>query len=189
MSSIQSVQSSAAPYDATSPVMDGGDLGAELAELEIKNGDAERSIDHTQRSVDEAAQQAADAAQVQNMHDEASSMVVGAWVNGAIGVAAAGASVLVPPAATGGPSTWGMAASDLGTAGGKLTDGLFGAAEHRDEADAAQDKAASDRYASDAKDAADAATSADATVSTALDFARSYVATEAQTQAAALHRA
>jgi hypothetical protein len=189
MSSIQSVQSSAAPYDATSPVMDGGDLGAELAELEIKNGDAERSIDHTQRSVDEAAQQAADAAQVQSMHDEASSMVVGAWVNGVIGVAAAGATVLIPPAATGGPSTWGMAASDLGTAGGKLADGLFGAAEHRDEADAAQDKAASDRYASDAKDAADAATSADATVSTALDFARSYVATEAQTQAAALHRA
>jgi len=123
------------------------------------------------------------------MHDEASSMVAGAWLNGAIGVAAAGASVLIPAAATGGPSTWGMAASDLGTAGGKATDGLFGAAEHRDEADAAQDKAASDRYAKDAKDAADAASSADATVSSALDFARSYVATEAQTQAAALHRA
>jgi hypothetical protein len=82
-----------------------------------------------------------------------------------------------------------MAASDLTTAGGKLTDGLFGASQHDDEASAAQDKAAADRYASDAKDASDAANSADATVSNALDFARSYVATEAQTQAAALHRA
>jgi hypothetical protein len=189
MSSIQSVQSSATAYDATSPVIDGGDLGAEMAALEIRNGDAERSMEHTQRSIDEAAQQAADAAQVQSMHDEASSMRTGAWVSGAIGIAAAGASVLIPAAATGGPSTWGMAASDLGTAGGKLTDGLFSAAEHGDEANAAQDKAASDRYASDAKDASDAASGADATVSNALDFARSYVATEAQTQAAALHRA
>ena|ERR1019366_3313444 len=189
MSSIQSVQSSAVSYDATSPVIDGGDLGAEMAALEIKNGDAERSMEHTQRSLDEAAQRQADAAQVQSMHDEASSMRTGAWLNGAIGVAAAGASVFIPAAATGGPSTGGMAASDLTTAGGKLTDGLFGASQHDDEASAAQDKAAADRYASDAKDASDAANSADATVSNALDFARSYVATEAQTQAAALHRA
>ena len=188
MSTIQPLPSSATTsFDATSPVVDAGDLGAEIAALAIRTGDAERSTAHAQRNLDEAAQSRADDAQVQAMHDEASSMRTQAWVSGAVGVA--GACVAAGCATTGVSSTWGVVGSDVSSASGKMVDGLFGAAQHDEEASAAQDKAAADRAASDAKNASDAANDAGATVQAALDFARGYVVTEAQTQSAALHRA
>jgi hypothetical protein len=189
MSAIQPLQSSATTFDVASPFVDGGDLGAEIAALAIQNGNTQRATAHAQRAIDEADQERADAAQVQAIHSEASSMRAQAWVDGGIGVAAAFGDAFIPRAPTGGPSGWGAASTDLTAAATKMVDGFFAAAQHDDEADAASDKAAADRFANDAKDASDAANDATATINTALDFARSYVATEAQTQAAALHRA
>jgi hypothetical protein len=207
MSSIQALQSSTTTFDPSDPddpmsaTVDAGDIGAEVAALAIKNGNSERTSAHEQRGLDEAEQQNADNEQVQDMRDEASSMRTQAWVDGGIGLVGAAASVVVPmvaagPAATGAAASTGATAADWGaastagtTAAGKMVDGFFSAAQHGDEANAAQDKAAADRFASDASDAATAAGDANATVSNALDFARSYVTTEASTQAAALHRA
>jgi hypothetical protein len=188
MQAIQPSQSGTATYNP-GPLVDSGDLGAELAAVEIQTGDTERSAEHAQRSLDEVAEEQADEAQVQQMHDEASSMRTEAWVNGGIGVVEAVAGFGFQPSPTGTPTTWGAASTAVTTGAEKLADGLFSASQHDDEANAAGDKAAADRYASDAKDASDAANDATSFVSNALDFARSYVATEAQTQAAALHRA
>jgi hypothetical protein len=195
MSAIPAIPPTTASYDPTidsDPIVC-GDLGEEVAALDIELGNSERTEAHDQRSVDEVAQENDDNQQVQEIHDEASSLRTQAWVDGAIGVGEAGASVAIglsygsqaSPAAAGvqGGST------ALFTGANKVVDGLFGASQKDDEANAAADKASADRFQADAQDASQDATDAGGFVNAALDFARTYEATVASTQAAALHRA
>jgi hypothetical protein len=182
---------------ASSLVCD-GDPGEEMAALMVENGEAERTAAHQERETEEAAQQQADAAQVQAMHDEASSLrgqgvfdaataVVGACIDVACPVATAGAGAT--SAASAGAVTEGLVARHATDGVEKLGDGLWKAAQHDDEANAAADKASADQHASAAKDASDAASDANATLAAALDFDRNYTSIEAQTQLATLHRA
>jgi hypothetical protein len=55
-------------------VEDGGDLGAEIASMAVRNGDAERAASREARDAEERTEAKDDAAQVQAMRDEASSM-------------------------------------------------------------------------------------------------------------------
>jgi hypothetical protein len=206
MSAIPAIPSTAPTYD-TSPAPDlpplaGGDIGAEVAALNVEVGNSERTNAHDQREADEANQQTADNQQVQALHDEASSIRTQAWIDGAIGVAEACATVAIGVSAANAASTAGgaaNAASGYNSATGastaiftgvnKVFDGLCGAGQKDDEANAAADKAAADRYAADAQDASQDATDADSFVNASLDFVRGYEATVAATQTAALHRA
>ncbi len=208
MDAIQSAQSSSAslPIDdpgLTTVVVSTGDPGAEMAALAIENGEAERTNAHQERDAQEAAEAQANAAEVQKMHDEASSMRSEGVFDAVVGVAAAAATVALPiafaadpaaPAATMAQSQAGAARA--GTVGGglvdsfgKLGDGFFHAAQHNDEAGAAADRASAGQHGDAVKDANDTAASADATISSALDFDRSYSSVEGQIQLAALHRA
>jgi hypothetical protein len=153
------------------------DIGAQVAALAIENGDEERATAHVERDAEEHAEAAADAAQVQAMHDEASNMRTQGWVDGGIAVGAAALQSYCPAAA----------AAVQG--GAKVGDACFQAKQHDDEATAAAQKAASDQAQTAVKDDSDTATDANAAISTALDFYRTYTATEAAAQQAALHHA
>jgi hypothetical protein len=153
------------------------DLGGQVAALAIENGDAERTTAHVERDAEEHAEAAADAAQVQAMHDEASKMRTQGWFDGGMAVGTAVLRAYCP------------AASAVTEGGTKIGDACFQASQHDDEATAAAQKAASDQAQTAVKDASDTVTDADANISTALDFYRTYTATEAATQQAALHHA
>ena len=158
-------------------VATGGDMGAEVAELAVQNGDAERTSAHEARDAEEEAAARADAAQVQALRDEASNMRLEGVFDAATAVGTGCLKMECPSAAF------------TTEAEEKLGDGFFHAAQHTDEANAAGHKAAADQ----AKGAADgdgaAANDANAYVKDALDFYRTYAATTAQTQSAAIHRA
>jgi hypothetical protein len=199
MSAIPQLPNSVS-FDASAalPLIHPGDIGAEVAALAVENGQTERNSDHEQRRLDEAGQQTADDQQVQAIHEEASSLRTQALVDGAIGVGTAvvdagigiyAAQAASAASATSRYTTGNAISTALSTGLSKVTDGLFGAAQKDDEANAAADKASADRYASDAQDASQDATDAESFVNSALDFVRGYEATVAQTQAAALHRA
>jgi hypothetical protein len=155
----------------------GGDLGAEVAALSIQNGQDERTTAHIERDNEEAAEAAADAAQVQAMHDEASSLRTQGWVDGAMAVGTAVLKAYCPAAG---------AAADGCT---KVADGALSAAQKDHEAEATGSKAASDQAQTAVKDADETATSATSTINAALDFYRGYAAAESAAQQAALHRA
>jgi hypothetical protein len=173
-----------------------GDPGEEMAVLAVENGETERVSAHQERQVEEAAEAKADADAVQAMHDEASSMRVQGFFDAATSVAGAAIAVAGPmPVASSATSsqaagaTRGLVAGHLMDGIGKLGDGLFRAAQHDDEANAAADKATATQHDDAAKDAAANAADASATISTALDFDRNYSSLNAQVQLAALHRA
>lgn len=193
MQGIQATQSgapmAATLLDAPTGVLDGGDMGAEMAALAVKNGEAERATAHDERSVQEAAAERADDEQVQAMRSEASSMRSEGWFDATVGVASACVAIGFAPAQGATESADAIAGAHVIDGAGKLGDGFFKAGQHDNEADAARDKAAADRAESAARDVADAATDANASISAALDFDRTYVSLEAQTQSAALHRA
>ncbi len=178
----------------------GSDPGEEVAALAIENGEAERSTAHHGRDAEEAAEAKANAAEVQAMHDEASSLRAQGVFDAATSVASAVIGIACPPAAAASPSLASATAAGNGSSGGifashivdgagKLGDGFWKAAQHDDEAWAAADKASAAQHQDATKDASDAAADANATISTALDFSRNYTSIEAQTQLAALHRA
>jgi hypothetical protein len=153
------------------------DMGAEVAALAIENGDDERTTAHVERDAEEHTEAMADAAQVQAMHDEASNMRTQGWFDGGMAVGTAVLRAYCPAAS---------AAIEGGT---KVGDACFQSAQHDDEATAAAQKAAGDQAETAVKDATDTASDANADISTALDFYRTYTATEAATQQAALHHA
>jgi hypothetical protein len=165
-----------------------GDIGEEVAALEVENGETERTTAHEEREADEAAQAQADAAEVSEMHAEASNMRSEGIFDASTAVVGACLAFVCPPAASGAPSVGGLVSGHLSDGAGKLGDAWFHAAQHDDEANAALDKSAADQHGDAAKDAADAASAADAEITAALDFERNYTSTEAQTQLAALHR-
>ncbi len=193
MEAIQSAQSGAATspggYVDTSSLVCNGDPGEEMAVIAVENGEAERTVAHQERNVEEAEAAQADAAQVQAMHDEASSLRAQGWFDAGTAVVGACIAVACPPAASGAPTVQGLVTGHLSDGVEKLGDGYWKAAQHDDEARATADKATATQHENAAKDAADAAGDANANVGAALDFDRNYTSTEAQTQLAALHRA
>ena len=112
-------------------------------------------------------------AQVKSMRDEASSMRLEGVFDAVTTVGTASSAYLRPPAGF------------LGEAGEKLGDGVFHAAQHSREADAAGHRAEAVQAKSAADKNADAAGDADSYVKAAFDFYREYSSTEAQTQSAA----
>ena len=153
------------------------DIGAEIAEAAVQNGDAERTTSHEARDAEEEAAARADAAEVQTMRDEASSMRTEGVFDAVETVGTAYVKAYCP------------SATFVGEAEEKLGDGFFHAAQHTDEANAAAHKAAADQAKGAALQDGDAANDANAYVKDALDFYRTYAATAAQTQSAAIHRA
>jgi hypothetical protein len=153
-----------------------GDLGEEMAALDVQNGEVERRTADEQRETEEAAEAQADAAEVQAMHDEASSMRAQGVFDGVVSIASSAAKAYCPAAG---------AAID---AGEKVGDGFWHAAQHDDEANAAAQKAAANQADNAIKTAAGAVDDANAAIAAALDFDRNYTTTEAQAQLAALHR-
>jgi hypothetical protein len=201
MEPIQSGQSTRAPLpgDYLPPPMSvacDGDPGEVMAALAVETGEAERANAHQEREAEEAAEAQANAAAVQSMHDEASSMRAQGFFDAATSVAGAVVAVACPLAAAGSATvsqaataTTGQVAGHLVDGGGKLGDGFFHAAQRDDEANAAAHKASATQHEDVAKDAAERDADANATIAAALDFDRSYSGVEAQTQLAALHRA
>lgn len=193
MAAIQSAQSGPATsldgYADTASLITNGDPGEEMAAIAVENGETERTLAHQERDTEEAAEARADAAQVQAMHDEASSLRAQGVFDAATSVVGACLAVACPPAASGAPTVQGLVAGHLSDGVEKLGDGLWKAAQHDDEARATADKADANQHENAAKDAADAAGDANASISAALDFDRNYTSTAAQTQLAALHRA
>jgi hypothetical protein len=175
--------------DASDAVLCSGDPGEEMAALDVENGEAERTTAHQERDSQEAAEAAADAAQVQAMHDEASSLRAEGVFDASTAVVGACLAAACPPAASGAATVGGLVAAHLSDGVEKLGDGLWKAAQHDDEAQATADKASADQHADAARNATDAANDANATLGAALDFDRNYTSIEAQTQLAALHRA
>jgi hypothetical protein len=178
----------------------GADPGEMIATLAIESGEAERTAAHQQRGAEEAAEAQAEAAQVQAMHDEASSLraqgifdaataVAGAVIGVSCASASAGQEACSCQATGDKASPWGIVGGHLSDGVEKLGDGFWKASQHDDEASAAADKASADQHADAAKDASDAVADANAGIGAALDFDRNYTSMEAQTQLAALHRA
>jgi hypothetical protein len=188
MQAIQASQSGAAQTTDFSFACN-GDLGEEVAVVSIETGEAERTAAHQERDAEEAAQVRDDAAQVQAMHDEASSLRAQGVFDAATAVAGACLAIACPPAASGAQTLQGLVGSHLTDGVGKLGDALWQASQHDDEANAAAARAAADQSGNGVKDATDAANEADSVIGAALDFDRNYTSIEAQTQLAALHRA
>jgi hypothetical protein len=152
-----------------------GDPGAELAALAVRTGMAQRQAARALRDAEEAAAEREAAAQVQTMHDKASSIRTQAWFDGAM---------TLGEQAAGGRSTVGC----LLTAGQKLGDGLFAAEQQDDDALARGHEAAATHANNAAGNANDAFTDANDCIRAALQFYGEYVSTRAQTFGAALHR-
>jgi hypothetical protein len=153
-----------------------GDPGAEVAALAVEQGGQERTAARGARAADEELQEHEDAESVQAMRDKASSMRTQAWFD-------AGATVVKAACAQDKTDT------ELVEAGQKLGDGLFAAGQVNDDANVKAHESA----AAGAKFAAQSDTDAigDATeyIRAALDYYREYASTQAQTAAAAIHRA
>jgi hypothetical protein len=190
MEAIQAAQSSRATpiddsLDASDAALCSGDPGELMAALDVENGEAERTTAHQERDAEEAAETAADAAQLQAMHDEASSLRAQGVFDASTAVVGACLAVACPPAASGAATVGGLVAGHLSDGVEKLGDGFWKAAQHDDEARATAAK----QHADAARNATDAANDANANLGAALDFDRNYTSIEAQTQLAALHRA
>ncbi len=207
MEAIQSGQSNPMSFPGddlgvTTPVFCTGDPGAEMAALAVENGEAERTSAHQERDAEEAAEAQANAAEVQKMHDEASSMRAEGVFDAVTAVAAAAVTIACPIALAADPAapaatvmqSQASAARAGAVAGGafdglaKLGDSLYHGSQHDDEASAAAGRASAGQHGDAVRDANDTAAAADATISSALDFDRNYSAVEGQIQLAALHR-
>ena len=167
-----------------------------MAALAVENGEVERTNAHQEREAEEAAEARANAAAVQAMHDEASSMRTQGFFDAATSVAGAVIAVACPVAGASSAcqresarSLGGLVAGHLMDGVEKLGDGFFRAAQHDDEAKATADRAIATQHEDAAKDAASGAGDASAAINAALDFDRNYTSLEAQAQLAALHRA
>lgn len=163
--------------DSDAGAIASGDLGAAIAALAVENGTAERKLSHEARDVEEQAEAQADAAQVKSMRDEASSMRIEGVFDAVTTVGTEYVKAYCPPVGF------------FCEGADKLGDGIFHAAQHGHEADAASHRAEADQAKSAADKDTGAAGDADSYVKAALDFYREYSSIDAQTQSAALHKA
>jgi hypothetical protein len=162
--------------DPEAVLLSSGDVGAEFAALAVENGTVERSTAREEREVDEARVESEQAAEVQALHAEASSLRTEAWVD-------AGATLVAQAA---GKDTAGAA---LVKAGKSLADGYFSAGQKDDEANAKACEAAATDAKSAADDAHDTLAGASDYIKSALDFYQEYVTTRAQTLTVAAQKA
>jgi hypothetical protein len=179
LSTDASASASATPTtllpDPVDALIASGDPAAELAALTVRTGMAQRHVARALRDAEEAVAEREADAQVQAMHDKASSMRTQAWFDGAmtLGEQVAGSG-----------STVGCVLS----AGQKLGDGLFAADQQDADASAGGHEAAAAHAKNAAGNANDAFTDANDCIRAALQFYGEYVSTRAQTLGAALHR-
>lgn len=159
-----------------SPLVAGvaGDIGAELAALAVRSGQLQRAAATSARDADEARAQDEARQEVQDIRAQAQSMRQQAWLDAAttVATATAGGKSRVLGSVLAGARAFG--------------DGLYGADQRDDEAGAKSHEAGVNaaRFAADG--ARDAVSDARDFIRSALDFYREYVATRAQTRAAAL---
>jgi len=181
--------------DPMAAVLSTGDVGAEIAALDVEDGQVQRSEARQEREADEARAEHEEAQEVSAIRAEASSMRAQGWVDAAITVVAyaatAASSPSSPSAASG--QDGGHAASDadgglVAKAGRALADGYFTSAQKDDEANAKADEAATTDAKSAADDAHDAFSDANGLIAAALQFYQEYVTTRAQTMTVAAQR-
>lgn len=166
-----------------------GDIGAEMAALAVQSGQAQKDVARASRDADEAMVEHEEDQEVQAMRQKADDVRSEALLDG-IGTALEGAGMI----GAGLSSTpqvgdrW-QGAGKLAAAGMHIGGGGKGADASAADATAAQHKAAAEHAKSAAEDMHDAARDASDYVKTAVEFYRDYVSTEAESRAAALHRA
>jgi hypothetical protein len=194
MTSVASTTSSASTVatDTTPPVLPlGTDPEAALAILEVVDGAQAEQADRGDRQSAELQEEHADDAAVASMHDKASLMRTQAWVDFGMAAFSAGVQASNTAASSSSSSGGGEASQDAAMikAVQGLCDGNLTASEQNDDADVKGDQAASTvagfTVQSDNQAIGDAAD----LVKAALSAYQQYVTTQAQTQAAALHRA
>ena len=200
------------------PVLLGADMGAEIAALAVKSGETQQDIETKAAETQDSVEDAADQAEVETMHDEASTTRAGAWTSGLLQMGAgafsiasagmsfeaaqlgggAGAGSTAPPPP---PADVVQAAKDAAIAGllkgasqgldggGTLAGGLSKAAATDCEALATASKALADAAERSGAAARDGQKNASDFVQSAIDFYREYESTKAQADAAALHGA
>jgi hypothetical protein len=179
------------------------DPGSEMAALAVQTGTAERKASSEARQAYEAAESSEDRKEVDAMRQKASDMETEGWIQAA-GMAAQGA--LDVAGGVGGLKMLGADSSQLGIAKANNVASIFRgiglgaqaastvgasiprAAQANDDADAALHKANADQAKEAAEDMHDAQKDAADYVKAGIDFYRDYVSTDAQTQAAALHK-
>lgn len=181
-----------------------GDPGAQMAALAVQSGTAERKASSEARQAYEAAEETEDEKEVDALRQKANDLQTEGWIQAA-GMAAEGAMD-----ATGGAvglKMLGGDSSQLGIASANDVSSIFHglgfgaeavatvpasatrAAESNDDADAALHRANADLAKAAADDMRDTQKDAADYVKAGVDFYNAYVSTEAQTNAAALHKA
>jgi hypothetical protein len=183
--------------DPSSGALVGGDMGAEIAALAVKLGKSEQDLNAKAAEAQDQVEDAQEAAQVQTMHDEASTLRDGAWESGMLQIGAGACTAASGGiAASGGTSDFMKALPTMVKGVGEglngaatITGGLSKAAATDLEANATASKSIAD--AAGRAGGVDRDTQKNATqfVQAALDFYREYETAKAQAQAAALHGA
>jgi hypothetical protein len=202
MSDVQAVQSMQSSI--ITQLESSGDPGAELAALAVQSGEAQRTGADAARDAYETAEASEDQQEVDAMRQKADDIRSEAWTEGAGMVLQGGLEL-------GGSCE---AIDDMGSApkqamltrantemgvfrgAGNVASGVANvlatgskAAQANDDAAAALQRGNADQAKAAAEDMHDASKDASDFVKAALDFYNGYVSSEAQTRAAALHKA
>ena len=146
--SASSTMPSAAPTAPLLPppggVMIGGDIGADIAAMTVKVGQAERDLDTKAEQTQNAVQDRAEQAEVSTLKDEAGTMRATAWESGCLQIASGVASMASAGCANGsGGAAFAKGAAEGLSGGATLAAGLGKAAGTDDDALTAAYKAAS----------------------------------------------
>ncbi len=158
-----------------------GDLGAMLAAMVVRSGQADRRAHDAARASEEAAQERAESAQVQALHDEASATRAGAWVSGVATVAEGACSAASVDSRLPKQDVAGAEAAGRGVRGvGDALGGLYKAVGEDRHADAAEAEHAAGRAKSRADDDAEGSKRASALIDKALSFYKEYLATKSE---------
>jgi hypothetical protein len=184
----------ASPSDdgtATALATCGDDPEAAVAILSVDAGVQSQTADRSDRENDELAQERANDDAVASMRHKASLLGAQAWVDFGCSI---GQSCIQAQSAASGPASPG-ASSSAGTqvamvqAFDKLCDGLLTTAGASADADAKAAQNAATAAGFGVTSDGEALTSASTLVQSAMSAYQQYVSTQAQTQAAAIHRA
>jgi len=156
-----------------------GDIGAEIAMLGVRVGNDTQHIETVAEQTEDKVQDSAEAAEVKDMHQEASDIMSSAVAAGAMQIcqgatqmAGAGAPAGEQGAYTGTATMFG-AASTLLTAGGQATQQI-------DQAQVTSDKAVADRAGQLSSEASQGQQDAKSIISNAIQFFQQYEQAKAQ---------
>jgi hypothetical protein len=213
MSNIQGIQSTQSSI--ITQLQASGDPGAELAAMAVQSGETQRKGANEARDAYERAEASEDQQEVDAMRQKADDIRSEAWIEGAGMVLQGGLelggscealdTLSNVPSSSVGPTDQPRVQVMLATANaetgafrgaGGVANGVATvmaagskAAQANDDASAAQHRGNADLAKAAADDMHDASKDAGDFVKAALDFYNGYVSSEAQTRAAALHRA